>query len=255
MHRTLLSDSVELAVERGSANDHLVVHGEHLFHFSADLDVLTCTPLESGDFGPQRVLLDWVTYMASVLAGMEAIHASAVQVGDGVLAFAAVSGSGKSTLAAEFVAAGATFFCDDVLTLDLQEDRLLAYPGAPFANIDSGRRGLAEQLGSPLATFEDELWVSVDKAATDPAPLAAMVVLDRHEDGPRSVEIRPESFITLRGLAIGLPHLRDRERRRFSMLTKLAEEAPVLRLTADDSIPADVLVSAVSEHLESEGIG
>lgn len=253
VHQTALSDGSELTIEQGSGGDHLVRCGEHLFHISSDVARLTCTRPEDEDPRWQRLLLDWVTYTASVLAGMEAIHASAVEVDGGVIAFAAVSGGGKTTLAAEFAAAGASFFCDDVLTVSLDGDRVLGYPGAPFANLDSSRRDLWERLGSPLASFGDEVWVSVDRPATEPSPIAAVILLDRREDGPERPEFRQESFMALRNLAIGLPHVHGREGRRFSILAALAEKTPLLRVSVSSVHSSRALMDSISKRLEEEG--
>ena len=253
VHQTVLSDGQALVVEEGRDGDHLIRYGENLFHLSSDLAVLSCTPPQDANAGWQRALLDWVTYTASVLAGMDALHASAVRMDAGVLAFAADSGTGKTTLATEFIAGGAEFFSDDVLTLSESGGRVVAYPGAPFLNLDAGRRELAEQLGVPLASFGDEIWVSPKRRASEPAPVFAVIILDRRQDGPEPVEFRSETFMTLRNLAIGLPHLNGTEQHRFEILAALSEQAPVLRLEANSAVPADALMRSIESQLGCRG--
>jgi Mrp family chromosome partitioning ATPase len=51
-------------------------------------------------------------------AGMYSLHASAVRVGDGVVAFLGDSGAGKSTLAASLAQRGYTVLADDICLLD-----------------------------------------------------------------------------------------------------------------------------------------
>jgi hypothetical protein len=253
-HRTVLSDGEPLTVERGVVGDHLIGYGAHPFHLSTDLGTLSCSPPEREDAGWQRTLLDWVTYFAAVLSGTECIHASAVEVGGRALAFAAPSGAGKTTLAAELVAGGATFLCDDVLAVELRDGEALAHPGPPFAAVDKRDRRLAERLGAARATLGEELWVSVERRANGPAPVAAIVLLDRREGGPDPAAIGPASFIALRNLAIGLPHLRGREARRFATLAALAEQASLLRLRASAALPAAELARSIETRLAEEGV-
>ena len=64
--------------------------------------------------------------------GILPLHASAIVLAAGAVAFLAPSGVGKSSLAAAFVSTGAPLLTDDLLAVRLDErGTLLAYPGAP----------------------------------------------------------------------------------------------------------------------------
>ena len=253
VHETVLSDGIPLRVEEGTYGEHLIRYGDHLFHLSSDFETLSCTPPTDGDPRWYRVLHDWVTYFASALFGIDAIHASAVRLDLGVVAFAAATGAGKTTLAAEFLARGAEFVCDDVLSLEKSGDVVLAYPGAPFINLDIRRRRIAQAIGKRVSTFGNEIWLSPSRLAMEPAPVVAVVVLERRPTGPASPTLSLDGYMTLRALAVGLPHLRGYEQQRFAVLGTLAESAQLLRLQASSLIPPDALAGQIEAHLRGCG--
>jgi hypothetical protein len=64
--------------------------------------------------------------------GLFTLHASAVAVGNGAVAFIGPKGAGKSTTAAALLRRGHGLVTDDVLALDVgQEEGVLAYPAFP----------------------------------------------------------------------------------------------------------------------------
>jgi hypothetical protein len=249
-----LSDGKRLVIEKGRAGDHLLRHGSHLFHISADAGTLRCTRPDGADRGWERLLLEWVAYSTSILAGLEQLHASAVQTDAGVVAFAAAAGGGKTTLASEFIRNGAQHFSEDALSLALEDGSVVAYPGAPFATIDVERREMAEQLGVVVARFGDELWVAVDDAAVTPERVAALVLLERSVDGPARPLVRRDTdgFFAVRKFAVGFPHLRGREIQRFGVAAGIAESASVLTLEARSDVAPHDLMAAVDEALAEE---
>ncbi|NTW03241.1 MAG: hypothetical protein HGA19_18525 [Oscillochloris sp.] len=90
-------------------------------------------PIPDADPANLRFLILGVT-MGIVLhqRGVLALHASAVVVDQGVVAFLGHSGEGKSTLAARMLRRGHTLLTDDILALDLGGAGLPhAWPGFP----------------------------------------------------------------------------------------------------------------------------
>jgi hypothetical protein len=227
LHEATVADGERLVVERGVGGDHLIRYGEHRFHLAADRTTLTCVRPRQPDARWQRGIYDWAAYAAATLAGTPCLHAAAVATGTGVLAVAGASGSGKTTLATELVGRGAAFLADDVLALD-PGPVVLGQPGPPFACVD-------------------ERWVAVEDPAPEPLPVAAVVVLDRDQDGPRTPELGPAGFAELRGLTVGIGGGREREERLLAALGTLAELARLLRLRAHAAVPpgalADVLLA------------
>jgi hypothetical protein len=84
---------------------------------------------------PDEVLLTYlIGQMLSfclLTRGVEPLHATAVVVDGGAIAFLGASGSGKSTLAAAFVQRGYALLTDDVLVLQPDGNKLLVHPSLP----------------------------------------------------------------------------------------------------------------------------
>jgi hypothetical protein len=79
----------------------------------------------------QTYALGRIFSFALVKKGYEPLHAATVIVNQRAVAFMGAAGFGKSTLAACFVAAGHPLLSDDVLRLEEQGDRYVAFPGPP----------------------------------------------------------------------------------------------------------------------------
>jgi hypothetical protein len=136
------------------------------------------------------------------------LHASAVRIGDGVVAFLGASGAGKSTLAGYLSQAGYALVADDICLLDpgaAPEERVL--PVAPWLKL---WRASLEALGhdadglTQTFTDEDKFRLPLNRPPSRPRedagdalpltalplvvqddrlPLRAVVVLARHEAG------------------------------------------------------------------------
>jgi hypothetical protein len=85
-------------------------------------------------------------------AGMYSLHASAVRVGEGVVAFLGDSGAGKSTLAAGLAQRGYTLVADDICLLDPRQNAASANSGPtlviPVAPALKLRRSALDHLGT-----------------------------------------------------------------------------------------------------------
>ena len=79
----------------------------------------------------QHLYLNQVMPLALSKQGRIVFHASAVETGNGAIAFLGESGRGKSTLAASFAAGGQRFLTDDALLLDPTEGGYLVQPSHP----------------------------------------------------------------------------------------------------------------------------
>jgi hypothetical protein len=102
------------------------------FEVSPDgLDV-TCLPApEVSEATSQHLYLNQVLPLALSKRGKLVFHASAVEVGDGAIAFVAESGRGKSTLAASFAVSGFRFLTDDGLVVEPAADGFQVLPSHP----------------------------------------------------------------------------------------------------------------------------
>lgn len=78
-----------------------------------------------------QLYLNQVLPLALSRQGHLVLHASAVEIDDGCVAFLAESGRGKSTLAASFATSGSRFLTDDGLQIEWVNAQPLAVPSHP----------------------------------------------------------------------------------------------------------------------------
>src|SRR5439155_109602 len=114
-------------------------------------DVLECAPRgqyqrADAQIAWQRALLEKVLRCVSMIRGYEALHASAVDSPEGVVAFLGAGGAGKTTLALEFMRRGWPLFGEEVLTLGRRAAGVSAFRGTPHMSISS--RPLSTARGS-----------------------------------------------------------------------------------------------------------
>lgn len=113
------------------------------------------------------------------LRGELVLHASAVQLGDGALAFVGASGMGKSTLAALLCMSGHGLVTDDVLRVDLTDGSVVrVHPGSTESRLRPNARQLADTApsGAVRATADGRLALRARAHAEEPLPLAACIV-------------------------------------------------------------------------------
>jgi len=121
--------------------------------------------------------------------GLLPLHANAIVVNGGTVAFAGHSGAGKSTLAAYFQRAGYEVLCDDVCVVSFDENRRpVAWPGLP-------RLKLWRDAATSFGHESDDLERAVDGlekyhvpfsrvAGGGPYPFERLYVLQVAEPGP-----------------------------------------------------------------------
>jgi hypothetical protein len=244
-------DDCPYAMLEGADGDVLLFYGHRaLFHVAADLRTLRCAPTEPDEPTWQRVLLDTVLWTVSQLRGYELLHASAVQTPAGVVAFLASSGGGKTTLAAEHMRRGCTLFCDDIMALEESGGHVLGSPGPPVMNLPQHLVGDFAGKVTVIGDFGEEQWVRLQTPPLSATRPAALVILERAKGGEARCAAlgAPTSLVLLPHLA-GLPDLPERTRRRFELCASIADTIPVLRLTADPSVPPPALADLVEEGL------
>lgn len=116
------------------ANDGYLLRFPDLADFQVSADALHVTgfpALEVSDATVQHLYLNQVLPLVLSKQGKLVFHASAVEVADGALAFAAESGRGKSTLAASFAVSGFRFLTDDGLVVEPTADGHRILPSHP----------------------------------------------------------------------------------------------------------------------------
>ncbi len=121
------------------------------------------------------------------LRGVTCLHASAISVADGVVAFCGPSGAGKSTLAAALVSRGFSLVSDDVVPIRLGAGGVAATagPGLPELRLypaAAERIGIADQIAAPLAGQTKAHW-QPRRAPDTPLPLLGIYLLEPASPG------------------------------------------------------------------------
>jgi len=225
-------------------------YGVHLL--SVNGDKLWGSPGEASLAAWQRLLIAQALPFAAVLQGLEVLHASAIAVGGGAVAFAGPSGSGKTSLALALCRGGGEFLSDDVLALE-SGDELIAHPGAPVAGVDRAEaerlRAAGVSIGETLSADERETVERVVVRA-EPAPLRAVFLLERRADGP--AEPRFESAPGAQALLASTFNLvlADPERlARLLDVCAIAARGTVERVVVGPGVDATELGAAVARRI------
>jgi hypothetical protein len=123
--------------------------------------------------------------------GLQPLHANAIEVGEGCIAFAGPSGMGKSTLAAHLGESGYRVLSDDLCVLSFEGDgRILAWPGIAHFKLwkDSllqlrrGVQGLERVMGN-----REKYFLPNERVGSGaPVPLRRLYILDRAGEGEGS---------------------------------------------------------------------
>lgn len=247
--RGTLRDGAELTIRWGRGGDLLFGYGdESRYLLDAAAERLLCAPADPSSLAWQRVLLSRVLPVVAIARGYEALHAAAVQTPAGVVAIVGASGAGKSTLAAELVRRGHRLLDDDVLVFGRGEDGVVAFPGGAHLSLEPGvGTGIEVEV---LGELGGKLWAVAAEAASEPAPVAAVVLLERGT-GPVEAQELPASPLALAPFMLGLPDEEGRDGARFTLYADLVEAGRLLRLGGDASAPAAEFAAALERAVEA----
>lgn len=239
----VLGDGCPLTIEYGIGEDLLFTYSDRAcFHLSADKLTLLCAPAEEGPHW-QQVLLGRILPNIALERGYEALHASAVESPEGVVAVAAPSGMGKTTLATELMRRGWPLFADDVLVLSADAGGLRAHPGTPLMNVAVGETSEGEEdgLGRTLAVLAGERWIAADHASEGDRPVRMVCLFERGPGLALEAQCLRPSPLPLTPYMLGLPGDSERERSRFSLFADLVDRAELVKLTCStDDSPAEL---------------
>jgi hypothetical protein len=166
------------------ASGQTYVRGSEHFEFliSSDGRVILGRSLREESHEPiHTYLLGQALSFALIKQGFEPLHATAVNVDGGAVAFLGESGYGKSSLGAAFVQAGHQILTDDLLVLSERDGRFTAYPGPPRIKLYPEVAGivlLSHRGGTPIGRTT-KLVIPLDEhqVSASAVPLQAIYVL------------------------------------------------------------------------------
>ncbi len=220
---------------RADGSYTLRLHGHCDFEIDAGVEVVRVHPDPRIDDESPPLLLGGAVSVALALRGHCVLHASAVQYGDGAVAFVGASGQGRTTVAAICCAAGARLVSDDVLRVEHDSSMGWCFRGECALRLRPAAAGLADDLpvGSRRATVDGREAVVLAPAARTRLPLAAIVAPVPNRD---TRQVRVERLRGADAVVELVRHPRslasrdaDTIRDNFDLLTTLAGTVPVLR--------------------------
>lgn len=112
-----------------------------------------------------------------MIRGEFCLHASAVEVDGGCIAFAGSSGRGKTTLAALACASGYPLFGDDLLRARVDDGTAYAYRGSSEIRLRPSVAPLADAIGGERRlTIDSRTSVRAERSTKDVLPILAIVL-------------------------------------------------------------------------------
>jgi hypothetical protein len=216
---------------------------------------IDCAGAHVGGTDWQRFLLAQALPAAALLRGFEPLHAAAVTCDGRALAFTGPSGAGKTSLALALTLGGCGLLADDVLSLELVGDDVMAHPGPGLAEIrwatlDALSLHARGRLGRPLAVDERGLrcQVGADERAR---PLGALYRLELApaERVPEIERISSPSPAMLLGSSFNfVVRTPARLKAQLYVHARIAGTVPVFRIAAPAGCRPELLAEHVREH-------
>lgn len=192
--------------------------------------------------------------------GLLVLHASAVRMNGGAVAFVGDKGMGKSTMAAAMNARGHALVADDIVAIDMAGDVPLAYPGFPQLKLfpESAAQLTADARGLPRLhpEFDKRAARAESNFTQDPLPLAG--VFELIDADHEAVEAPPpqQAFMQLvrHSYLLSLLPQTNGQQSHFRQAVRVAARVPVRRLLRRRSM-ADLpeVARLVEESLADRG--
>jgi hypothetical protein len=211
----------------------------------------------------QDYLLGQVLSFAMLVRGVEPLHATAVAVGGGAVAFLGDSGYGKSTLGASFVRENYPLLTDDVLVLERSGQQMLAHPGMPRIKLVPQMCGSMFQgrEGAPMNRFTHKtiFALNAQEHQMSAIPLRALYVLSPPRKRTSKLTLRRMSerkalLSVLKNTFNDVLLNPMRLKRQFEFAAAVATHVPVKALSYPRKLSAmPAVLQAVLSDLAREG--
>jgi len=245
----LLYESLAKAVDGTSLTFLFRLDGQEILRFHEAGDFLVETDRIAVDLSAARLDLAELRFLGPVLSywferrGLPTLHASAVALDGGGIAFVSRHGGGKSGLAAAMVRAGCALVTDDLLVLENREDRWRALPSYPEMRMwpDEATHFVGSAEALPLVQSDSEkrrVGAGGFGSFHDTSvPLACIYLASRRPETDGGVEIQPvsrsEALIELvrHSFSPRLVEAAGLQPSRLDRLSRLVRQVPVRRLS------------------------
>jgi len=258
LERHVAGGGVGLTVQHDDDAGYRVWAPRHgVWMVAADGRSVTGAPPSGPRWRWERLVLAQALPLASVLRGMEVLHASAVCLDGRAVAFLGRSGAGKTTLATRLLARGARLLTDDVLALTTDGASVWAHRGGAVARIDAETvRGMTAAERAALGPVEARGAKWHVRPPTGPARvrLGALYVLsgETGDTAGAGVTVHPVEPIDP-GLLLGsafLPYVAgpERLRRQLDVVAAIAATVPLFAVAAARSAGPAAAADSVAEH-------
>ena len=258
LERHIAGGRVGLTVQYDDADGYRVWAPRHgVWIVAADGRRVTGAPPSGPRWRWERLVLAQALPLASILQGMEVLHASAVCLDGRAVAFLGRSGAGKTTLATRLLARGARLLTDDVLALTADGTTVWAHRGGAVARIDAETvRGMtpAERVALGQVEARGAKWHVRPPTGPARVRLGALYVLsgEAGDTAGAGVTVRPVDPVEP-GLLLGsafLPYLAgpERLRRQLDVAAAIAATVPLFAVAAARSAGPAAAADAVAEH-------
>jgi len=174
-----------------------VMHFPGIAEYYLFADRIVCRPLGEVESEVEAYFLSSVLAFWLERTGVLAMHASAVALPGGAVAFLANSGNGKSTLAAALLGADHPLLSDDILALVPHPGGWQARPGFPTMRMwspEGGRFPGGFETLPRVHPAVDKRLVAIGEGGwgafcADPQPLIRLILSERRDPSDPSTEI------------------------------------------------------------------
>ena len=241
------------------SNDTIYLHWDNLgsFRIHAGCDISAMRAPAAPDKLFLRTLTGSILSIALYQRGRFILHASAVAVDEGAVAFAGDSGYGKSTIASSLHASGHHLLADDIAVIQVGETTHHICPGnQEFKLWPDSVRNLGQEvdnLDRINPDLEKRLLPVAGGLQREPVPLKSIYILDFADKEGIDLLEPAQAAIELVRNTYGVTLLHElRTADYFRQVVRLAQSVPVCRLRRGKSLEHfDRFLAMVKDHLAS----
>lgn len=224
---------------------------------AADGSRVSCAAPATAHWRWQRLLVGRGLPIASLLAGYELFHASAVLLDDRVVAISGPTGAGKTSLALHLALEDeGAFVTDDVLVIERDGPALLVHPGFPVTNVRSREEQLLDaptraRIGTRMGSSGRAKAHYAIPRAEGRRPLGALFLLRGRAHGTARIErvLAPDPLTLLSSTFTSQIHDPARLARLLDVCHVMSTSVPIFDVTQGSREGAASLAHRLAEEV------